>query len=1007
MKKILLTFLLVVLLIGTVSAFEFDNVKSYNEETKTVEIRNSVLGLPFFQLDTVAEIQLNTPLNYLVPRGYQMVAEFEVTNYEDYNNALKELELFDKNKDNKKFERDYDFKKLEYETILVDDWRSVQVGTSANGTAIYESQVIGNHEEQREKWIKLTNGDFKKNDILTIGIFTEVEEGDKVEWIPNFFGVRIDEWAGWEESWEVDMISYYNFEQTSGDLEDVQGDNDGVNVNETTQTATGQISNAWDFELDDENFVNLSNDFTFTDSMTISTWVNLESLPGNMDFVSKFSGNDFILFVATDAGGTILFFIDDDTGLISTDFIETGLVGAWNHIVAVANGTHISLYHNGTFKSSTAQTGDINITSNDIHLGRRLDGSNYYDGLMDETFISNRSFSDAEILALYNAQKDGFVNGSFALGADITLNAPIDNFNTTNQTVFFNASLTDSSGITNVSLFLDGVLNETNSSGINNVDYFFTKTFDFGEHDWSIEAFNDGDMRTISLTRTFNVVSFTENSQTFNASAFETESQSFTINITTNGSTPSSAKLIYDGTTHTGAAITNLGGNFFNITKAIDIPLVNETKSFFFNVTINGNEQSSVTQNQLINLTNYAFCTNTSATYFNVSFKNETLAEEAITAQIRADWNFWIGGGTVFKTLSHVNVTENADYNFCLVDTENRTLQTNVTIIYDNSISEQRNFLQMYTLTNDTTNQTLFLLPTADGLFITFQTVTVAEQIITGVSANATKSDDLIESGITDGAGLVTFFLDPDTTYTFNFFKTGFDLVTTSLKPTQTSFTITMGSEVIQIENDTTKGITYKINPLANVLSNNTETEFNLTFGSSFFLLDNFGFALKNSTGDIFNATSSTTGTGGFLSRQLNTGNNLDIIMEIFWTIGGNQTNITRIWLVLDTSDEGFSIKTFFDDLAIYLTSGMFGLTDFGLGIIIFGIILLVTGILAARFGNIITNPPGISLIIFSLVLFFDVGLGIMPNPINAVPNFPTIFVGLIFLGTLLKEGIK
>ena len=162
---------------------------------------------------------------------------------------------------------------------------------------------------------------------------------------------------------------------------------------------------------------------------------------------------------------------------------------------------------------------------------------------------------------------------------------------------------------------------------------------------------------------------------------------------------------------------------------------------------------------------------------------------------------------------------------------------------------------------------------------------------------------------------------------------------------------------------------------------------------------------MKNSTGTVFNITTSTTDTEGFLSQILDTGSNTDIIMEVFWTITGNQTNVTRTWLVFNLENEGFSILTFFNDLSIYLTSGLFGLTDFGLGIIIFLIILVSTGIVSVKFG--LTSPPGISIVVFSLVAFFDVALGIMPNPVNAIPNFPTIFVGLIFLGILYSEAIR
>ncbi|KKL60223.1 hypothetical protein LCGC14_2207500, partial [marine sediment metagenome] len=283
--------------------------------------------------------------------------------------------------------------------------------------------------------------------------------------------------------------------------------------------------------------------------------------------------------------------------------------------------------------------------------------------------------------------------------------------------------------------------------------------------------------------------------------------------------------------------------------------------------------------------------------------------------------------------------------------------------------------------------------------------VTPAEQVISGVSANVTKDGDIISSGVTDDAGLITYFLDPDTTYVFSFSKTGFTTVTTTLVPTQTSFTIIMGAITTISQFDTTRGINYIINPINLTLLNGTNVEFNLTLNSTFNSLEEFGFVLKNSTGTIFNITTSTIETGGFLSQTLDTGNNTDIIMEVFWTITGNQTNVTRIWLVFNLENEGFSVLTFFNDLSTFLTSGLFGLTNFGIGIIIFLIILVSTGIVSVKFG--ITSPPGISIVVFSLVAFFDVALGIMPNPINAIPNFPTIFVGLIFLGTLYSEVIR
>ncbi len=74
----------------------------------------------------------------------------------------------------------------------------------------------GRHQETREVWLLLTKKAFKQNEELTIGIFTEVQVGDYVEWIPTFFGVEIDEWAFWTEGLSANLVSYYTLNETTG-----------------------------------------------------------------------------------------------------------------------------------------------------------------------------------------------------------------------------------------------------------------------------------------------------------------------------------------------------------------------------------------------------------------------------------------------------------------------------------------------------------------------------------------------------------------------------------------------------------------------------------------------------------------------------------------------------------------------------------------------------------------------------------------------------------------------
>ena len=75
---------------------EWDNVGSYNENTKELVITNA-LGLG----DTIGKAKLNTPLVMKVPRGYQKVGEFDLWAYQDHNDVLKNLEVIDMNTNKK------------------------------------------------------------------------------------------------------------------------------------------------------------------------------------------------------------------------------------------------------------------------------------------------------------------------------------------------------------------------------------------------------------------------------------------------------------------------------------------------------------------------------------------------------------------------------------------------------------------------------------------------------------------------------------------------------------------------------------------------------------------------------------------------------------------------------------------------------------------------------------------------------------------------------------------
>ena len=93
---------------------------------------------------------------------------------------------------------------------------------------------------------------------------------------------------------------------------------------------------------------------------------------------------------------------------------------------------------------------------------------------------------------------------------NITLNAPVEAFNSSSYTITFNATVFDNMNLTNVSLWGNWTgtwkINQTNSSGINNTNYIFTVDLTGyldGSYTWMIRAEDNATNSVNSSIRTF------------------------------------------------------------------------------------------------------------------------------------------------------------------------------------------------------------------------------------------------------------------------------------------------------------------------------------------------------------------------------------------------------------------------------------------------------------------------------------------------------------------------
>lgn len=512
---------------------------------------------------------------------------------------------------------------------------------------------------------------------------------------------------------------------------------------------------------------------------------------------------------------------------------------------------------------------------------------------------------------------------------------------------------------------------------------------------------------------TWNYTSF-HNSQTYNQTVDEMSNETYIINITTNGTTPT-GKLYFNNVNQGSGIVTSNTGNEFILTREIVIPFGSGNQSQYWEVTIGTDIVNSTANNITVKESILGLCNATlTVSYLNITFQDENNQTNLTAAIPTSTFNYWIGSPLVNKSLIYSETSANKSFAFCLSSFNNQTLRMDSRVQYESTSYPQRVFdPDTLTFTNVTTNATLYLLFTSDGQFVTFQVVNNAGQVQSDVFINATRtvggSTELVGSGFTGGAGTLTLWLDPDFIHNFAALKTGSPMFTDSFAPELTTYTITIGGGGGTPPSDYSRGISYQIGPNLGSLVNGTDYTFNITLVSDFWEVEKFGFVLTNTTGEVLGSNFVST-DGGTATTTINVGNETEISMEYFWRINSTDSNATRYWIILSDAGTDWSIKVLFTDLSTYLSSGMFGLDNFGLAFILFITIFMFTGIVSWKYG--FTDPRAIAVILCSLVIFFDVGLGLLENvnPVGfplAVPNFISIIITIITVSVFIKEGLR
>jgi hypothetical protein len=265
------------------------------------------------------------------------------------------------------------------------------------------------------------------------------------------------------------IVSYWKMDENGGTtVYDYLGLNNGTSYGGQSWVA-GKIGTALYFDgYNDYVEVPYSTSLKMTDAVTLSAWIYFNGLPGSScwNVVSDHSGSYNNGKILRMCNARIEFLLGPAGTATAYYTFTTQDIGKWFFVTATYNKTEglMKMYVNGELKHTVSRTGDITVNPNPIWIGKSGWGE-YYNGIIDEVAIFNRSLSASEIQALYQNSLNGY-NYCQQPGAYINFvpPTPANGSTITNNYVEINSTI----DITNASANLD-----TFKFNWNNTNYSF------------------------------------------------------------------------------------------------------------------------------------------------------------------------------------------------------------------------------------------------------------------------------------------------------------------------------------------------------------------------------------------------------------------------------------------------------------------------------------------------------------------------------------------------------
>ena len=848
------------LMMSMVSAMDWDNIEQYTKEGEygKYEIRNSILGIPFLQLDKVEDIELRE--NYC-KNADNCFAIKDVIIYEE-TSLVDDVRFFDTDGRIINIESYNFYYSTESITIEKDIFDYVATGLNLNKTIKKEYIKVGTKEVEEQIWKEYTLGQELPEGEYKLKLEGEKDVTQTVDWQIKTNGIWTEEWAIWEglDEWIFPDDGY---------CVNVVGtecwNNEPTDFNKSyDQDFNTQHTSNYGASPTQEFYYNFSSTVTYFSGMNFTLFMNgthPSQIPRNLSVLIPDScyDNGVDMKIQHDAGFAIyhaswsnrirmscynytssawkeIYNVNSGSwGLLPlNNFIETML---WLNTTGeiTATQSYPEDYYNTidttlNLSANFTGVGDNNITSVKILVydsGDALDYSNTDSSIntlsYNKTWTTNTLTDDTYKWAVFGYGSTGLngstTNRTFTIDTtnpNVTIEVPTDGetFNLavleTVQNVQLNFTATDTNLQTCWFYNISASANQTLACGLNT-------TMNLSVGSYTILAYANDTLGNLgqdskSITVAKDIV---ENSQTFNATTVETATEGFVINITYNESqwTGASTNLVYNGTKY--ASVQYGTGDDIRFERSFSIPSTvsasQENRTFYWEFAFTNATGvqyfNSTTQTQTVDIISLTSC-DSGNIFINFTTKEFLPPTHPIrNATFEATFEVRFGNQSVeAQNFTYSDVSEeNSTWSFCLEPATNNYTIDGI-IEYDaTGYAQNYYYLNDLEISNSTTKVNLYLLNDSAATATILRVIDAAQATVGDVYITIQSYDVGTDTYFTTGMAHsssegedLAYMNWYDTFYKFILVKDGTtELITTGYKITETPqiFQLTEDSE--------------------------------------------------------------------------------------------------------------------------------------------------------------------------------------------------------------------